>query len=597
MKNTYIIDFEPIGLRIPCMKGDTVFDAAGKAGIPITSYCGGKTSCGRCKIHIMNGKVSTISKNEKYLLSEEEITDNYRLACTMRVLSDLKVEIPPESLETIQQLQLLGKEPQLSLDPVITKYKIKLQESSLENPLADWENLQKFLEDKYGFKNLRPDISLLQNLSSNLRNENWEFSVIIRDDEVIGITKSTEDFYGISIDIGTTKLAVYLVDLHSGQTIAIQGAMNPQIAYGEDVMSRISYAMENGVDQLKNCLLNTLNQLIQELTGNPEKVLDVTIVGNTAMHHLFIGLPVIQLGRAPYSPVIVQSLDVKARELGLNVAQGAYIHLLPNVAGFVGADHVAMLLATEIYKTNKITIGIDIGTNTEVAISVNGDIASLSCASGPAFEGAGIKHGMRASKGAIEKVNIKNNKIDLKVIGDVLPTGICGSGILDAISQLRQQRIIDQRGRLQDHDLISKKKSGREFILASKENTRIEKDIVVTQHDINEIQLAKAAIRAGINILLQEYGINEKEIEKVVIAGAFGTRINVENAIKIGLFPSIPLNRFTQVGNAAGVGAKLALVSKTHRSIAGNIANGVKYVELTTHPKFTREFSHALQFP
>lgn len=597
MKNTYIIDFEPIGLRIPCMKGDTVFDAAGKAGIPIISYCGGKTICGRCKIRIMNGNVSTISNNEENLLSEEEIAKNYRLACTMRVMSDLKVEIPPESLEAIQQLQLLGKEPQLSLDPVIIKCEVKLQESSLENPLADWENLQKFLEDKYGFKNLRPDISLLQNLSSILRNNSWDISAIVRDDEVIGITKSVEDLYGISIDIGTTKLAVYLVDLHSGQTTAIQGAMNPQIAYGEDVMSRISYAMENGVDQLKNCLLNTLNQLIQELTGNPEKVVDVTIVGNTAMHHLFIGLPVNQLGRAPYIPSIVQSLDVKARELGLNVAQGAYIHFLPNVAGFVGADHVAMLLATEIYKTSKNTIGIDIGTNTEVALSVNGDISSLSCASGPAFEGAGIKHGMRAGYGAIEKVNIKNNKIDFKVIGNVPPTGICGSGILDTISQLRQQCIIDQRGRLQDHDLVSKMKAGREFILAPKEKTGIEKDIVVTQHDINEIQLAKAAIRAGINILLQEYGINEDEIENVVIAGGFGTRINVESAIKIGMFPSIPLNRFTQVGNAAGIGAKLALVSKAHRSIAGNIASGVRYVELTTHTKFTREFSHALQFP
>ncbi|NVM19799.1 MAG: DUF4445 domain-containing protein [Candidatus Lokiarchaeota archaeon] len=597
MKSTYIIDFEPIGLRIPCMKGDTVFDAAGKAGIPLISYCGGKTICGRCKIRIMNGNVSTITENEKNLLSEEEIANNYRLACTMRVLSDLRILIPPESLEAIQQLQLLGKEPQMSLDPVITRCEVKLQESSLENPLADWENLQEFLEDKCGFKNLRPDISLLQNLSSNLRNKNWEISAIVRDDEVIGITKSNEDFYGISIDIGTTKLAVYLVDLQSGQTIIIQGAMNPQIAYGEDVMTRISYAIQNGGDQLKNCLLNTLNQLIQELTGNPEKVVDVTIVGNTAMHHLFIGLPVKQLGRAPYLPVTVQSLNFKARELGLNVAQGAYIHLLPNVAGFVGADHVAMLLATEIYKTSKNTIAIDIGTNTEVALSVNGDIASLSCASGPAFEGAGIKHGMRAGNGAIEKVDIKNNKIDFKVIGDVPPTGICGSGILDTISQLRQQRIIDQRGRLQDHDLVIKIKASREFILASKEKTGIEKDIVVTQNDINEIQLAKAAIRTGINILLKEYGINEEEIENVVIAGAFGTSINVESAINIGMFPSIPLNLFTQVGNAAGVGAKLALISKTHRSIAGNIASGVRYVELTTHPQFTREFSHSLRFP
>lgn len=592
-----LIDFEPIGLRIPCMKGDTLFDAAGKAGIPIISYCGGKTICGRCKIRVMDGNVSPISKSEKKLLSEKEITKNYRLACTMRVFSDLKVEIPPESLETIQQLELLGKEPELNLDPIITNYEVKLQKSSLENPLADWENLQEFLQNKYGFKNLRPDISLLKNLSSNLRAGGWEISTIIRDDEVIGITIPAEDLYGISIDIGTTKLAVYLVDLHSGQTIAIQGAMNPQIAYGEDVMSRISYAMENGVEQLRNCLMNTLNQIIHDLTGSPEKVVDVTVVGNTAMHHLFIGLPVKQLGRAPYLPSIVQSLDVKARDLGLNVAQGAYIHLLPNVAGFVGADHVAMILATEIYKTSKNTIGIDIGTNTEVAISVNGDLASLSCASGSAFEGAGIKHGMRAGNGAIEKVNIKNNRIDLKVIGNVPPTGICGSGILDTISQLYQQRIIDQRGRLQDHDLVRKLKDGREFILASKKHAGIENDIVVTQRDINEIQLAKAAIRTGINILLKEYSINEDEIEKVMIAGAFGTRINVESAIIIGMFPSIPLNRFTQVGNAAGVGAKLALISKAHRSIAGTIARGVRYIELTTHPKFTREFSHALKFP
>jgi uncharacterized 2Fe-2S/4Fe-4S cluster protein (DUF4445 family) len=579
------------------MKGDTVFDAAGKVGIPIISYCGGKTICGRCKIRVMNGNVSPISKREKNLLSEEEITRNYRLACIMRVFSDLKVEIPPESLETIQQLQLLGKEPELNLDPVITKYEVKLQKSSLENPIADWENLQEFLEDNYGLKDLQPDFMLLKNLSPNLRIGGWEISSIIRDGEVIGTTMSNENLYGISIDIGTTKLAVYLVDLLSGQTIAIQGAMNPQIAYGEDVMSRISYVMENGVDELRNCLIDTLNQIIQDLAGNPEKVVDVAVVGNTAMHHLFIGLPVKQLGRAPYLPAIVQSLDVKARELGLKVAQGAYIHLLPNIAGFVGADHVAMILATEIYKTSKNTIGIDIGTNTEVVLSMNGDLASLSCASGSAFEGAGIKHGMRAGIGAIEKVNIKNNKIDLNVIGDVPPTGICGSGILDTISQLHQQGIIDQRGRLQDHDLVRKSNDGRVFVLASNKHAGIENDIVVTQRDINEIQLAKAAIRTGINILLNEYSINEENLEKVLIAGAFGTHINVESAIKIGMFPSIPLEYFTQVGNAAGVGAKLALISKAHRSIAESIARRVRYIELTTHPKFTREFSHALQFP
>jgi uncharacterized 2Fe-2S/4Fe-4S cluster protein (DUF4445 family) len=467
----------------------------------------------------------------------------------------------------------------------------------LDNPLADWENLQEFLQNKYGLMNLFPDFSLIQNLSSYLRNNNWEISAIIRGNEVIGVSESDEDLFGISIDIGTTKLAVYLVDLKSGQNIAIQGAMNPQIAYGEDVMSRISYAVEKGIDQLRNCLLNTLNQLIQELSGNSKKIVDVTIVGNTAMHHLFMGLPVKQLGRAPYIPCITQSLDVKAREIGLNVAKGAYVHLLPNIAGFVGADHVAMLLATEIYKISKNVIAIDIGTNTEVALSINGELASLSCASGPAFEGAGIKHGMRAGTGAIERVVIKNNKIDFKVIGDVLPTGICGSGILDTISELRQHRIIDQRGRLQYHNLVRNLESGREFILASMENTGIKKDIVVTQSDITKIQLAKAAIRVGINTLLKEYSIKEEEIESIIIAGAFGSHINVESGIKIGMFPSIPLNHFIQVGNAAGVGAKLALVSKMHRSIAEKIARRVRYLELTTHPNFTHEFSHAVQFP
>ncbi|MFX1304972.1 MAG: ASKHA domain-containing protein [Promethearchaeota archaeon] len=594
---SYNIYFEPIGLNIPCIKGKTIFEAAEKVGIPIASFCGGKAICGRCKIRIVDGNVSSINKNEKNLLSEEEIKSKYRLACTMRVLSDIKVEIPLISLTAVQRLELLGKEPHLILNPIINKYKLKLQEPSLENPLSDWENIYKSLDDKYGLKNLIPDISFLQNLSSRLRKLNREISVLIRNDEVIGINEPDQDLYGIAIDIGTTKLAVYLVDLYSGKNIGIKGATNPQIFFGEDVMSRISYAMENGNEQLRKCLLNILNKLIQELTDSIEKVVDVTIVGNTAMHHLFIGLPVKQLGQAPYIPAISHSLDVKARDLGLNVAKGAYIHFLPNIAGFIGSDHVAMLLATEIYKTNKNVIGIDIGTNTEVALSVKGDITSLSCASGPAFEGAGIKHGMRASNGAIEKVKIRNNKVALKVIGDVAPIGICGSGILDAISQLRQQKIIDSRGRLQNHDLVRQTKNIREFLLVPKHNTGIEQDIIIYQHDISEIQLAKAAIRTGINILLNECGISKEKIDKIIVAGAFGTYINVESAIKIGLFPSIPLNRFVQVGNAAGTGAKLALLSKEQRSIAESIANRVKYIELTIHPRFTHEFSHALQIP
>ncbi|MFW9971172.1 MAG: ASKHA domain-containing protein [Candidatus Odinarchaeota archaeon] len=594
---SYIIHFEPIGLNIPCIEGYTIFEAARKVGIPIVSYCGGKTTCGRCKVRITEGNVSQISKNERNLLSEEEIKSDYRLACAMRVFSDVKVEIPFFSLEAIQRLELFGKEPDIVLDSMIKKYDLKLQKPSLENPLAVWENLQNVLTEKYGLKKIFPDISFLQDLSTKIGKLNREISVVMRNDEVIGINEPNQDLYGIAIDIGTTKLAVYLVDLQSGKNVIIKGAMNPQILFGEDVMSRITYAMENGDERLRKSLLKILNKIIQELTDNLEKIVDVSIVGNTAMHHLFIGLPVKQLGRSPYIPAIKQSLDVKARDLGLNVAKGAYIHFLPNIAGFVGADHVAMLLASELYKSKENVIGIDIGTNTEVALSVNGDITTLSCASGPAFEGARIKHGMRASKGAIEKVKIRNNKVEFSVIGDINPVGICGSGILDTVSQLRQQKIIDSRGRLQIHNLVRQRQNIKEFLLVSGNNSGIHQDIVFTQHDISEIQLAKAAIRTGINILLYEYGIDKDEIGKIIIAGAFGTYINVKSAIKIGMFPFIPINRFKQVGNAAGIGAKLGLISKEYRSIAESIANRAKYLELTIHPKFNHEFSHSLQIP
>ncbi|MFW9866884.1 MAG: ASKHA domain-containing protein [Candidatus Thorarchaeota archaeon] len=594
---SHIIHFEPIGLDIPCIEGNTIFEAARKVGIPIVSYCGGQTSCGRCKVRIIDGNVSQINKNERNLLSEEEITSNYRLACAMRVFSDIKVEIPPISLAAIQRLGLLGKEPDIALDPIITKYDLKLQEPSLENPLAAWENIQNSLSNKYGLKNLHPDISFLQNLASNMGKLNQDVSIIVRNDEVIGINEPDQDLYGIAIDIGTTKLAIYLVDLQSGKNMIIKGAMNPQILFGEDIMSRITYAIENGNEQLRKSLLEILNKIIQECTDNLENIVDVCIVGNTAMHHLFIGLPVKQLGRAPYIPAIRHSLDVKARDLGLNVANGGYIHFLPNIAGFVGADHVAMLLASELYKTKKNVIGVDIGTNTEVALSMSGNITTLSCASGPAFEGARIKNGMRASKGAIEKVTIKNDKVELGVIGDVDPVGICGSGIIDTVSQLRQNKIIDSRGRLQIHDLVRQCQNIKEFLLISKDSSGIDQDIVFTQHDISEIQLAKAAIRTGINILLYECDISEREIDEVIVAGAFGTYINVESAIKIGMFPFIPIKKFKQVGNAAGTGAKLVLISKEQRSITELIANRAKYVELTIHPKFHHEFSHSLQIP
>ena len=288
---------------------------------------------------------------------------------------------------------------------------------------------------------------------------------------------------------------------------------------------------------------------------------------------------------------------LKACDLGIQATHGAYAHFLPNVAGFIGGDHVAMLLATGLYETNKTAIAIDIGTNTEISLAARGTISSLSCASGPAFEGAGIKHGMRATSGAIEGVEIGNDGNYLKVIGNVSPVGICGSGILDTVYQLRKQCIIDKRGRLQDHPLVRQGLGGHEFVLASGNTTGTGQDIVITQHDIGAIQLAKAAIRTGINVLLSKTDVKENEIDEVIIAGAFGSYINVASAIGIGMLPSLSLVKFCQVGNAAGLGAKLALISRKNRTIAEEITSRIRYIELTTHPKFKHEFSLSLRLP
>jgi uncharacterized 2Fe-2S/4Fe-4S cluster protein (DUF4445 family) len=593
---TYNIYFEPIGHLVSGIKGDTIYTTSIRSGISLGSICGGKSSCGRCKVRILSGRCSPITKNEKMHLSEEEIRDGYRLACIARILSDLKIMLPQITLAQ-PRLQLKGIEPKIEIDPVISLYNLKLSEPSLENPLPNWENIVKTLDKHHNLRNLKIDIHLLRDLNSIIQNLKREVSVSVRGNEIIGICNKREKHLGIAIDLGTTKIAAYLVDLFTGETLKVRGIVNPQIVYGEDIMTRISYAMKNGVKDLRLAVCKNINDLIRDFLKNLKNIDEIVIVGNTVMHHLLLGLPVEQLGKAPYVPVIRQAMDIKARDLGLNMTPLAYIHLLPNIAGFIGSDHVAMLLATEINKSKKNTIGIDIGTNTEVALSVKGEISSLSCASGPAFEGARIKHGMRAAKGAIEKVNIKNSAVSYKVIGDIAPIGICGSGILDIISQLRQEKIIDHRGRLQNHDLTRKTDNGQEFVLVLKNNSGITQDIVITQNDIGEIQLAKAAIRTGINILLNDFGITEEQIDQIIVAGAFGTFINIESAVRIGMLPSIPLNHITQVGNAAGIGAKLALISKQHRSLANKIANKVKYNELTIHPKFSHEFSHSLQIP
>jgi uncharacterized 2Fe-2S/4Fe-4S cluster protein (DUF4445 family) len=317
-------------------------------------------------------------------------------------------------------------------------------------------------------------------------------------------------------------------------------------------------------------------------------------VGNTAMHHLFLRLPVRQLALSPFVPAVSRALEVKAGELGLNIAPGAYVHLLPNIAGFVGADHVSMLLATDAWQVKETTVALDIGTNTEVSLICKGKIVATSCASGPAFEGGHIKYGMRAADGAIERLRIDGDKIQYQTINGAPPVGICGSGILDSLSQLYLAGAIDESGRLvKSHRRVRRSKGQLEFILVSTKERKGKPAITITQHDIRELQLAKAAIRTGIQVLLETSGCAEDEIKQVIIAGAFGTYINVASAVAIGMLPSLPLNRFRQVGNAAGMGAKLALISLKSRVKAETAASKVSYIELASAPQFERNFIQA----
>jgi uncharacterized 2Fe-2S/4Fe-4S cluster protein (DUF4445 family) len=324
-------------------------------------------------------------------------------------------------------------------------------------------------------------------------------------------------------------------------------------------------------------------------------------VGNTAMHHLFLGLPVRQLALAPYVPAVASALDVKARDLGLQLAPGAYVHLLPNVAGYVGADHVAMLLATQIADRPGVTLAIDIGTNTEICLANQGVLTSASCASGPAFEGAHIKHGMRAANGAIERLRLVGDKVEYQTIGGAPPMGLCGSGIVDAMAQLFLAGVLDRQGRMLDHPRVREADGVREFVLVD-EPTPFDRSIsdasrsaiVFTQQDVRQLQLAKGAMRTGIEMLLATSGRKVEEIDSVIIAGAFGTYIDVSSAISIGLFPRLPLERFRQVGNAAGMGAKLALISRTKREAARALASRIGYLELAAHPLFSSTFAQAM---
>jgi len=598
----YIIDFEPIGRRVEITPGESLLEAAQSAGVELVSICGGKGSCDGCRVRVMGGKLSSPTPDEESAFTTIEFEEGYRLACQAKPLTDIKVDVPPESLATTQRLQVEGQGVREVGKRIISPADVVLEPASLTDLRSDTARLRDALQIE-GYPSVSFSPEVLFNLSGFLRGENWRVRAALRGDHVVALLPEDARMLGLAADVGTTKVAAYLLDLESGDVLAVRGAMNPQISYGEDVISRIDYSNENegGRETLQGKVVAALNGMIAEMCGEAdvsmEQIVEAVIVGNTAMHHLLVGLPVRQLAMSPYVPAVSEPLDLPAGEIELDISPGAFIHLPPNIAGFIGADHVSMVLSTDVWQAENTVIAVDIGTNTEITLAVGGRMLSCSCASGPAFEGAHIRDGMRAAPGAIERVQIKNGQLNIYTIGGKHPVGICGSGILDTVAELLKDGVIDHRGSFQEgapnvQEGMSTEQ--KEFLLVPSKDTAHGKDIVVTRSDINEIQLAKGAIRAGLEIILEEGRIEAGDIDEFIIAGAFGTYLDVGSAMTVGMFPDLPRERFRQVGNAAGTGAQQMLISAERRRVADEIPERVEYIELTTHAGFEKAFMKAL---
>ncbi|MGD9117943.1 MAG: ASKHA domain-containing protein [Dehalococcoidia bacterium] len=594
------IKFEPLGLSGRCRADESLLACAQSTGIGIISLCGGRGSCQSCKVQLLEGTFSKPTDSELKAYSRQEIKEGWRLACQTYPTSDGKVGIPPTSLTTTQRVQTEGQEVGIKPEPVVAPYPVKLKTPTLEDALADADRLLKALNRQHKLHCDNVDIGALSQLSPQLRSWGWQCRASVRENELIAFGPWPSRQLGLAVDLGTSKISGYLVDLDSGQTLAAMGVSNPQISYGEDIISRIAYAMPSATKatQLQRLVVRALNKLAadlcKEVKAKASDIVDAVLVGNTAMHHLLAGLPVKQLALAPFVPAVSRAIDIKASRLGLKFAPGAYLHLLPNIAAFVGADHTAVLLAT-LDGEQEITLAIDIGTNTEVSLIDGDKITTTSCASGPAFEGWHIKDGMRAASGAIERMRMVNNKVEYQTVDNAPAIGICGSGILDTVAQLYLAGVLEEGGKMDaKHQRVRRGDKLLEFVLVgSKEKKNVKRDIVITQADVREIQLAKAAIRTGIQALLEANNYGEEKIGKVIIAGAFGTYIDVASAIAIGMLPMLPLERFQQVGNAAGTGARLALISRTKRAAAQKIVSRVNYIELASIPDFNRTFMQA----
>ena len=631
-------------------EGTSIRAAARDLGVEIESICAENATCGKCMILIEEGrfeKYNVDSKREhlspvgteegayfarrpNLLKTKGWEVGQVRLSCQCKVFGDVLINVPEESRGNKQIVRKSARERAIEIKPSVRKYYVSMTPPNLERPIADWERLAKGLETSMGLVrrgeenlprwfDLDIDYQSLRTLSSTLREAKWNVTVSVwQDKEVIEVQSGyVEDSYGAAVDIGSTTVALYLCNLRTGEMLAAESEMNPQIVYGEDVMSRIQYSIEHkdGLEKLHKAIIATLNKLLKQAAHTASiktsEILEIVLVGNSTMHHLLLNLHPKDLGLAPFVPAIHKSVDVKARELGLQINSSGNIHVLPTIASFVGADTSAMIVAEEPHKQDENWLLIDVGTNAELILGNRKRLVCTSTPTGPALEGAHVEYGMRAAPGAMERIHIDEVTLEpkYKVIGvegwntdqaefKGQVKGICGSAIIDGVAELFRAGIVDSRGKFRK-DLSSKRirqgEKGWEYVIAWAEETSIGRDIPMTQQDVRQIQLAKAALFTAARTLLKRSGLQSPD--KIILAGGFGSYIDKEKAMLIGLIPDCPLENVYAVGNAAGDGARIALLNVEKRKEIETVTRRVERFELPTDPEFQNQFMLATSFP
>ncbi len=602
-----LVTFLPLGREIRVSPNTCLLNAALDAGVQVDSVCGGKGVCGKCRGRILEGDPGAVSSAEKKFLDQKELKEGMVLLCRRNVSADLVVET---AMGEASGVFSLGKGAvagmHMEVDPHCVKTRLELNPPTLTDQRSDLDRILSLLPD-----HVKPDPGILKSLPHLLRKSDYRVTAVEVNGHLISVEEggTEKQCYGIAFDVGTTTVGGYLADLKAGAVLASVSSGNRQARYGADVISRITHTRNapDVLSHMKALVVETIEEIIGNLLAtsgvDPQNVYLMSVVGNTVMSHFLLGISAENIASAPFVPVFSCLPALSVDVLGLrSLKPETRLFLLPNIAGYVGADTTGMILATNIHEGEQTRLAIDIGTNGEIVLASKGRLMACSTAAGPAFEGGSISQGMRAEPGAICAVRLDGD-VHLKTVGDQSPRGICGSGLVDAVSEMVRLGIISYRGRIEApvdcpdrvprliKNRIRQHETGNRFLLFTKNQ-----EIAVTQKDISELQLAKGAIRAGIEILMAARNLSAEDLDQVLLAGAFGSGLRPESLMGIGLLPNIPLDRVKTVGNAAGKGAVMALLSKREKALAATVAKACEHVELSAHKDFFEKFARALAF-